>query len=96
MSYWVGHWDGDSLIVESAGFNDRTWLDGDSHPHTEALRVTERLRRPDFGHLELERTLVDPKALAQPWVIPMKFEFDADTEMLEYVCAVEGDKLMAG
>jgi hypothetical protein len=87
MGYSVGHWDGDTLVIESAGYNDRTWLDGDGHPHTEALRVTERLRRTDFGHLELERTLVDPKALAQPWVIPMKFEFDADTEMLEYVCA---------
>jgi hypothetical protein len=87
MGYSVGHWDGDTLVVESAGFNDRTWLDGDGHPHTEALRVTERLRRPDFGHLELERTLDDPKALLQPWVIPIKFEFDADTEMLEYVCA---------
>jgi hypothetical protein len=87
MGYSVGHWDGDTLVIESAGFNDRTWLDGDGHPHTEALRVTERLRRPDFGHLELVRTLDDPKALAQPWVIPIKFEFDADTEMLEYVCA---------
>jgi hypothetical protein len=87
MGYSVGHWDGDRLVVESAGFNDRTWLDGDGHPHTEALRVIERLRRPDFGHLELERTLDDPKALLQPWVIPIKFELDADTEMLEYVCA---------
>jgi hypothetical protein len=87
MGYSIAHWDGDTLVVESAGFNDRTWLDGDGHPHTEALRVTERLRRPDFGHLELVRTLDDPKALVQPWVIPMKFEFDADTEMLEYVCA---------
>jgi hypothetical protein len=87
MGYSVGHWDGDTLVVESAGFNDRSWLDGDGHPHTEALRVTERLRRLDFGHLELVRTLEDPKALTQPWVVPIKFEFDADTEMLEYVCA---------
>ncbi len=87
MGYSVGHWDGDTLVIESAGFNDRTWLDSDGHPHTEALHVTERLRRPDFGHLELERTLDDPKALMQPWMIPIKFEFDADTEMLEYVCA---------
>jgi hypothetical protein len=87
MGYSVGHWDGDTLVIESAGYNDRTWLDGDGHPHTEALRVTERLRRPDFGHLELQRTLEDPKALAQPWVVPIKFEFYADTEMLEYVCA---------
>lgn len=87
MGYSIGRWDADTLVIESAGYNDRTWLDSDGHPHTEALHVTERLRRPDFGHLELERTLVDPKALAQPLVIPMKFEFDADTDMLEYVCA---------
>jgi hypothetical protein len=87
MGYSVGHWDGDALVIQSAGFNDRTWLDNDGHPHTEALRVTERLRRPDFGHLELERTLEDPKALANPLVIPIKFELDADTEMIEYVCA---------
>jgi hypothetical protein len=87
MGYSVGHWDGDTLVIESAGYNDRTWLDDDGHPHTEALRVTERLRRTDFGHLELERTLDDPKALSQRWVIPISFELDADTEMLEYVCA---------
>jgi len=87
MGYSVGHWEGDTLVVESAGFNDKTWLDDDGHPHSEALRVTERLRRPDFGHLELERTLEDPKALVQKWVIPFKFEYDADTEMIEYVCA---------
>ena len=87
MGYSVGHWDGDTLVIESAGYNDRTWLDDDGHPHSEDLTVTERLRRPDFGHLELERTLEDPKALAQKWVIPIKFEFEADTEMLEYVCA---------
>jgi hypothetical protein len=87
MGYSIGHWDGDTLVVESAGFNDRTWLDGDGHPHSEDLLVTERLRRPDFGHLEIERTLEDPKALAQKWVIPIKLEFDADTDMIEYVCA---------
>jgi hypothetical protein len=87
MGYSVGHWDGDTLVVESAGYNDRTWLDDDGHPHSEDLRVTERFRRPDFGHLEIERTLEDPKALAQKWVIPIKLEYDADTELLEYVCA---------
>src|SRR5579862_1917570 len=59
MGYSVGHWENDTLVIESAGFNDRTWLDGDGHPHSEALRVTERLRRPDFGHLELVRTIED-------------------------------------
>jgi len=86
MGYWLGRWENDTLVVESAGFNDRTWLDGEGHPHTEALRVTERFRRPDFGHLEVLKTLTDPGALPEPWVIPFKFEFDADTEYLEYVC----------
>ena len=60
MGYSVGHWDGDTLVVESFGFNDRTWLDHDGHPHTEALRTTERYRRRDFGNLDLEVTLSDP------------------------------------
>jgi hypothetical protein len=51
MGYSVGHWEGDTLVVESNGFNDRTWLDS-GHPHTDGMRVTERYRRPDFGHLE--------------------------------------------
>jgi hypothetical protein len=86
MGYSVGRWEGDTLVVESNGFNDRTWLDGEGHPHTEALHVTERFRRPDFGHLEVLKTLADPGALMEPWTVPLKFEFDADTEAIEYVC----------
>jgi hypothetical protein len=86
MGYAVGHWDGDTLVVQSAGFNDRTWLDDKGHPHSEALRVTERIRRLDFGHLEVQRTMEDPKALTKPLAIPLRFELDADTEMIEYVC----------
>jgi len=86
MGYSVGHWEGDTLVIDSAGFNDRTWLDGDGRPHTEALRVTERLRRSDFGHMEITRTFVDPGALLQPWTVPVKLELYADTEQLEYVC----------
>jgi hypothetical protein len=86
MGYSVGHWEGDTLVIESSGFNDRTWLDDAGHPHTEQLRVTERIRRPNFGHLEVVRTMVDPGALAQPWTVPVKLELNADTEQLEYVC----------
>jgi hypothetical protein len=86
MGYSAGHWEGDTLVVESNGFNDRTWLDDDGHPHTQALHMTERLRRPDFGHLELVRTLTDPGALAQPWTVPQRFELSPDTEGIEYVC----------
>ncbi len=86
MGYSVGHWDGDTLVVESFGFNDRTWLDHDGHPHTEALRMTERYRRRDFGHLELEVTLSDPAVYARPWTVAVRAELAADTEMIEFVC----------
>ena len=86
MGYSVGRWEGDTLVILSAGFNDRTWLDGDGHPHTEALRVTERLRRTNFGHMEIIRTFVDPGALLEPWTVPVKLELDPDNEPLEYVC----------
>ena len=86
MGYSVGHWDGDTLVVESNGFNDRTWLDRSGHPHTEALRVTERYRRRDFGHLELVETLHDPAIYARPWTVTIQAQLNADTELLEYVC----------
>jgi hypothetical protein len=86
MGYSVGHWEGDTLVIVTAGFNDRTWLDDLGHPHTEALRMTERLRRRDFGHMEIIRTAVDPGALMEPWTVPVKLELYADTEQLEYVC----------
>jgi hypothetical protein len=87
MGYSVGHWEKDTLVVESAGFNDRTWLDFAGHPHTEALKMTERFRRPDFGHIELQVTLDDPKAYAKPWTVSAGGSLAADTDLLEYVCA---------
>ena len=86
MGYSVGHWDGDTLVVESNGYNDRTWLDHDGHPHTEALRMTERYRRRDFGHMDVEVTYPDPKAYARPWTVAVRAELAADTEMIEFVC----------
>jgi hypothetical protein len=91
MGYSVGHWEGDTLVVESAGFNDRTWLDFAGHGHTEALRMTERFRRRDFGHLDLQVTLDDPKAYAKPWTVSAGGALAADTELLEYVC-LENEK----
>jgi len=84
--YSVGRWDGDTLVIESAGFNDRTWLDMGGHPHTEALHVTERFRRNDFGHLDVKITFDDPKAYNKPWKVSMSAELITDTEVLEYVC----------
>jgi hypothetical protein len=86
MGYSVGRWEGDTLVVESNGFNDRTWLDHDGHPHTEALRTTERYRRRDFGHLDLEVTFSDAKAYARPWTVAVRAELAPDTEMIEWVC----------
>src|SRR5262245_43149555 len=91
MGYSVGHWDGETLVVESFGFNDRTWLDHDGHPHTEALRITERYRRRDFGNLAIEVTLSDPAVYAKPWTVAARAELAPDTEMLEWVCA-EGNR----
>jgi hypothetical protein len=90
MGYSVGHWDGDTLVVESFGFNDRTWLDHDGHPHTEALRTTERYRRRNFGNLDLDVTLSDPGAYARPWTVAVRAELAADTEIIEWVCNERG------
>jgi hypothetical protein len=86
MGYSVGHWDGDALVVESNGFNDRTWLDHDGHPHSEQLRTTERYRRRTFGTLDVEVTFNDPGAYAKPWTVAVRAELAPDTEMIEWVC----------
>jgi hypothetical protein len=93
MGYSVGHWEGDTLVVESFGFNDRTWLDHDGHPHTEALRTTERYRRRDFGNLDLEVTFSDPAVFAKPVTVAVRAELAGDTEMLEWVCNERGGGL---
>ena len=84
--YSVGHWEGDTLVVESAGFNDRTWLDFAGHPHTEDLKVMERFQRTSFGHIQLQITFDDPKTFTKPIEIQLGINFVPDTEMLEYVC----------
>ena len=85
MGYSVGRWEGDTLVVETNGFNDRTWLI-QGYPHTEALRMTERFRRTDFGHLEIAVTFDDPKAYNKAWTLPVSARLAADTEILEAVC----------
>jgi len=85
MGYSVGHWDGDTLVVESAGFNDKTWLDA-GHPHSEDLRVTERFHRKDFGHMDLKMTFSDPKVYSRTFSMDVELELVPDTEVLEYVC----------
>ena len=86
MGYSVGHWDGDTLVVETAGFNDRTWLDMAGHPHSYQLRVTERFRRIDFGHIQRQITFEDPQALTKPLTFSLALSYAPDTEMLENIC----------
>jgi hypothetical protein len=93
MGYSVGHWDGDTLVVDSFGFNDRTWLDHEGHPHSEALRMTERYRRRDFGNLDLEVTFSDPQVYARPWTVKVRAELTPDTELIEWVCNEKGSEL---
>jgi len=84
--YSVGRWDGDTLIVDAAGFNDRTWLDSSGHPHSEALRIQERFHRRDFGHLDLTVTVDDPKMYMKPFTINVTEVLLPDTDILESVC----------
>ena len=86
MGYSTGRWQGDTLVVETSGFNDRTWLDDIGHPHSEQMRVTERIRRIDFGHLSAEITIDDPLLYVKPWTATQIFTLDPDGELLEYVC----------
>ncbi len=86
MGYSTGRWDRDTLVVQTVGFNDRTWLDDLGHPHSEAMRLTERFRRPDYGHLVVDITIDDPRMYARPWTVTQEFRLNADGELIEYVC----------
>jgi len=86
LGYSVGKWDGDTLVVESAGYNGKAWLDQQGHPLTDALHVTERFRRKDFGHIDLEVTIDDPKAYTKPWTAKENLMLMPDGELLEFVC----------
>jgi hypothetical protein len=89
LGYSVGHWEQDALVINSAGFNDRGWLDVGGHPQTESLRITERFRRRDFGHMELELTIDDPKTFTKPFTLRTEKTLAPDTELLEDVCENE-------
>jgi hypothetical protein len=91
MGYSIGHWEADAFVVESAGFNDNVWLDNNGHPATETLRVTERFKRKDFGHMEIGITIDDPKAYTKPWTVTLPLRLVPDTDLLEYIC-VENNK----
>jgi hypothetical protein len=91
LGYSTGSWDGDSFVVDTRGFNDKSWLDDSGRPHTEALHTIERFHRLDFGHMDVEVTIDDPQAYTKTWSFPMQFEFLPDTDMIEDVCDNERD-----
>jgi len=91
MGYSIANWEGETLVVNTAGYNDQTSLDLAGHPHTEALRLTERYHRRDFGHLDLQVTFNDPKAYTRPWTIPVQFDLLPEGQLIEYVCENERD-----
>lgn len=89
--YSTGKWEGDTLAVESAGFRDDLWMDMAGTPMTSGARVTERFRRPNFGRLEIEATVNDPKAFTRPWSMTIPMKLVLDTELIDEVC-LENEK----
>ena len=86
LGYSVGHWERDVFVVETGGFNDKTPLDGFGHPHSEALRITERIRRRDFGHLDVEMTFDDSQMYTKPFTIKIPHDLLADADIFEMFC----------
>jgi hypothetical protein len=89
--YSTAAWEGDTLVVRTAGFRDALWIDSGGSPMTDAAKMTERFRRPNFGTLELEITVDDPKAYTKPWTVSMPMEIRLDTELIDEFC-LEGEK----
>jgi hypothetical protein len=84
--YSIGHWDGDTLVVETTGFRDDMWLDVEGSPLTSTGKVTERFQRPNFGHLNIDITVEDPKAYTHPWTIRISDRIMLNTELIEFIC----------
>jgi len=83
----IGHWEGDTLVVDRVNFEEQVWLDQDAHPHSDKLHVTERYRRVDLGHLETEVTVEDPGVLAKPWTMKRVSDLAPGEEIREFICA---------
>jgi hypothetical protein len=84
--YSRGRWEGDTLVVETTNFRDEVWLDIEGSPMTDTAKVTERFRRPNFGLLEIDITVDDPKAYTKPWSVKVTQRLMADTELIEFIC----------
>ena len=91
MGYSVGHWEGDTLVVDTTGLDARGWLDMNGHPQTETTHITERYLRRDFGHMDLQLIIEDPNAYSKPWGVKLVLEYFADEDMIENMCENERD-----
>jgi hypothetical protein len=96
LGYSAGRWEGDTLVVETAGFNDKTSLDAFGHPHSDALRVVERFRRRDFGHLDYQITFDDPKVYTKQFTVSIPHDLMADSDIFETFCENEKDRAHMG
>ena len=81
-----GKWEGDTLVVDTVGFNDKSWLDATGKPHSDAMHLVERYKRPDLGHLNVDLTIEDPKAFTKPYSFTRSFTLAPGWELQEYVC----------
>jgi hypothetical protein len=86
MGYSIGRWDGDTFVATTTGLTDRSWLDLNGHPHSESLVLTERFRRPNVGHLEIEVTYTDPATFTTPLTVTQKLRLLPDQELIESFC----------
>jgi hypothetical protein len=91
VGYSTGKWEGDTLVIQTSGFRDGLWLDASGSPLTEAGKITERIRRVNFGKLEIEITVDDPKAYTSPWTVKLTQLLAPDTDLLDYYC-IENEK----
>jgi hypothetical protein len=91
QGYSSAKWSGDTLVIDTIGVRDDTWIDWNGSVLTEAAKVREEIRRPDFGHLEIQVTVDDPKAYTKPWTVMLKQRIVVDTELIDEIC-VENEK----
>jgi hypothetical protein len=91
MGNSIGTWEGNTLVVDTIGFNDKTWLDREGHRHSEELHLIERLQRVNAHTLQDDMTIIDPKTFTKPWKTQITFELRPDWEILEHTCADSGN-----
>ncbi|HEV3331153.1 MAG TPA: hypothetical protein VG096_09245 [Bryobacteraceae bacterium] len=86
QGYSSGKWSGDTLVIDTTGVRDDTWIDWNGSVLTQAAKVREQIRRPDFGHLEIQVTVDDPKAYSKPWTVTLRQRIVVDTELIDEIC----------